>query len=327
MKSLLMITALFLATFLHSQTTLSVGEIYDFSINDEFHSSEVLSGATPNAIRMKVINKRFSANSDTVFYTRSFNNYHSVFNPLPEPHIDYFSENYIDTIFYTNLMDSLACHVLDTTCTSIFETTNCDIPANGWAKGGYQQGQFHSKIFGKGLGRVIDSYWEEDAENSYDLEMFYFKNDSIECGIPDSTTASIASNNLSLGMVDIYPNPFTEKFNIRFADEKQSYKINVFSLKGVKMLETTVKDCKHIEIDEIKEKGFYLIKIETGGKSYISKILKKQLPAANILPDLSREAALILPCCRELTEIMIEKIARIGPVKFYPQHGSTGCWL
>ncbi|MBM3436774.1 MAG: T9SS type A sorting domain-containing protein [Bacteroidetes bacterium] len=275
MKSIFIITTLFLATILHSQTTLSVGEIYDFSINDEFHSSDIFPGATPNAIRMKVIDKHFSANNDTVYYTRSFNNYQSVYSPFPEPHIDYFFDNYIDTVFYTNLSDSVVCHVLDTTCTSIFETTICDIPANGWAEGGYLQGQFHSKIFGKALGQVTDNYWEEDSDNSYDTEMFYFKKDTMECGIPDSTTTSISSNNLSFGLVNIYPKPFTEKFNIQFADDKHSYKIKIFDIKGVEIFETIVNDCNNVVIDKMKNKGFYLIKIETEGKSYISKILKK----------------------------------------------------
>ncbi len=275
MKSILMITALILATTLYSQTTLTVGEIFDYNINDEFHSSDIFPGATPNAIRMKVIDKYFSPSNDTVFYARSFNNYHTVFNPSPEPHLDFFYNIYIDTVFYTNFSDSVVCHVLDTTCTSIFETTICDIPANGWAEGGYLQGQFHSKIFGKGLGQVTDNYWEEDSDNSYDIEMFYFKKDTMECGIPDSTTTSISSNSFSFGKISIYPNPFTEKFNIQFADDKYSYKIKIFDLKGMEIFETTVNGCDNLVIDKMKNKGFYIIKIETGDKSYISKIIKK----------------------------------------------------
>lgn len=276
MKNYLILTFLLLATIGYSQTTLTVGEIFDFSINDEFHSSDIFPGKTPNVIRMKVIDKQFSATNDTVFYTRSFNNYHTVFNPNPEPHLDYFFDIYIDTVFYTNFSDSVVCHVLDTTCVSIFETTICDIPANGWSEGGYIFGQSHAKIFGKGLGQVTDNYWEEErSNNSHDIEMFYFKKDTMECGIPDSTTTSIASNNLSLGIVNIYPNPFTEKFNIQFADDKHSYKIKIFDLKGVEIFETTVNDCNNIVIDKINNKGFYLIKIETEDKSYITKIIKK----------------------------------------------------
>ena len=275
MKSILMITALILAMTLYSQTTLTVGEIFDFNINDEFQSSDVFPGAKPNAIRMKVIDKYFSPSNDTVFYARYFNNYHTVFNPSPEPHLDFFYNIYIDTVFYTILSDSVVCHVLDTTCTSIFEATICDIPANGWAEGGYLQGQFHSKIFAKGLGQVTDNYWEEDSDNSYDIEMFYFKKDTMECGIPDSTTTSISSNSFSFGKINIYPIPFTEKFNIQFADDKHSYKIKIFDLKGMEIFETTVNDCDNLVIDKIKNKGFYIIKIETGDKSYISKIIKK----------------------------------------------------
>jgi hypothetical protein len=274
MKSILMITALFLATVLHSQTTLSVGEIFDFNINDEFHSSDIFPGQTPNAIRMKVVDKHFSPANDTVFYTRAFHNYHTVFNPDPEPHLEYFFHNYIDTVFYTNLSDSVVCDGSDTTCVSIFETTLCDVPANGWSVGGYLYGQSHAKIFGKGLGQVTDNYWEEGADNSYDIEMFYFKKDTMECGIPDSTITSIATNNLSSGIVNIYPNPFTGKFNIQFVDDQYPCKIRIFDSKGAEIFETTVTDCNNIVIDKVKNKGFYFLKNESEDKSYTKKIIK-----------------------------------------------------
>ena len=38
MKSYLSFTFLLLATFGFSQTTLTVGEIFDFNVNDEFHT-------------------------------------------------------------------------------------------------------------------------------------------------------------------------------------------------------------------------------------------------------------------------------------------------
>ena len=276
MKRFLLLAALFLATILHGQTTLTVGEIFDFNINDEFHSSDIFPNKPPNAIRMKVIDKHFSATNDTVFYTRSFNNYYTVVNPNPEPHLDYFYNNYIDTVFYTNFSDSVVCDVLDTTCVSIFETTICDIPANGWSVGGYLQGQFHAKIFGKGLGQVTDNYWEEGSSgNSHDIEMFYFKKDTLECGIPDSTITSIAPSGLFLDGLNIYPNPFTEKFNIQFADHEQSYKVKIFDLNGQKIFETTVNNSNHVVIDKIINKGFYILRIESEDKIYTTKIMKK----------------------------------------------------
>lgn len=274
MKNILLLTALFLATALYSQTTLTIGEIYDFNINDEFHSSDVYPGQTPNAIRMKIMEKHYSAANDTVFYTRSFNNYHTVFSPDPEPHLDYVVDTYTDTVFYTNLDDSIFCDPTDTLCVSITDTTICGIPSNGWEIMGFEQ--YRSKVYGKGLGWVRDVFWEDGSpEDSYDRQMFYFKKDGMECGIPDSTVTSVDEYSLPDANIDIYPNPFSDRFNIRFADDQPFRVIRIFDLAGVEIYRTTIEDRSHVVIDNIKNQGLYILKIETGGRSYISKIIKK----------------------------------------------------
>jgi hypothetical protein len=272
MKSILLLTALFLATISHSQTSLSIGEIFDFDINDEIHTfNDSPQGGPPNAIRMKVIDKQYSDSDDTVFYTRSFNNYYTVFNPSPTPHLDYYFDSYIDSVFYTNLNDSVLCNSSDTSCNSIIDTTICGIIANGREYIGLEE--YSSILYGKGLGIVRDVYWQ-DPTLFYDYKIFYFKKDSIECGTPDLIT-SINSKSISMGIENIYPNPFTDQFNISFADESHSYKIQIFDLRGVKTFETTVAPCKNVVIDQINKKGFYIIKIESGDQSYLTKIIKK----------------------------------------------------
>ncbi len=271
MRSILIITALFLATILHSQSILTVGEIFDFNLNDEFHTfNDYQQGGPPNAKRMTIIGKHFSAANDTVFYTRSFNNYHSVFNPNPTPHLDYYFNAYIDSVFYTNLNDSVLCNGSDTTCNSIIDTTICGIPTNGREYIGLEE--YSSIIYGKGLGIVRDVYWQNPTL-FYDYKIFYFKKDSLECGIPDLIT-SISSDKISLGVENIYPNPFTDKINIRFADDQHSYQIKIFNLNGLEIFETTVNHCNNVVIDKIKNKGFYVIKIESEDESFIGKIIK-----------------------------------------------------
>ena len=274
MKSLILLSALFLATILHSQTTLTVGEIYDFNINDEFHTlNDYPQGGPPNAVRIKVIDKHFSAANDTVFYTRSFNNYHTVFNPNPTPHLDYYFNIYIDSVFYTNLTDSILNNIPGTPCNSITNTTICGIPANGWECLGLEE--YTSEVFGKGLGVVRDVYVQDGSPSqSYDHKIFYFKKGTMECGVPDLTT-SISSNKISLGIVNIYPNPFTDNFRIRFVDEKHSYRINIFDLKGTEIFKTTVDYSNDVIIDKINKKGIYILKLETGDLSYTTKIIKK----------------------------------------------------
>lgn len=272
MKSILIFTALFLATIAYSQTSLSIGEIFDFDVNDEFHTfNDYPEGGPPNANRMTVVEKHFSATNDTVFYTRSFNNYYTVFNPNPEPHLDYYFDIYTDTVFYTNLNDSVLCNPSDTSCNSIIDTTICGVLTNGREYIGLEE--YSSIIFGKGLGRVRDVYWQ-DPILFYDYKIFYFKKDTMECGTPDLVT-SISSSSVSLGVKNIYPNPFTDKFNIRFADDKHTFEIKIFDLNGLTVLETTVNNCNNVVIDKIKNKGFYILRIDSEGKSFVRKIIKK----------------------------------------------------
>ena len=272
MKNFLILTFLLLAIVSHGQSTLTKGEIFDFNINDEFHTfNDYQQGGPPNAIRMTVIDKHFSAANDTVFYTRSFNNYYSVFNPNPNPHLDYYFDAYIDTVFYTHLNDSVLCNGTDTTCNSVIDTTICGIPTNGREYIGFEE--YSSIVYGKGLGIVRDVYWQ-DTELFYDYKMFYFKKDSLECGTPDLIT-SIASDELSLGVEKIYPNPFTDKINIKFADNSHAYEIKIFNLNGVEIYKTKVDDCSNVVIDKIKNNGFYFLKIESEEGRLIRKIIKK----------------------------------------------------
>lgn len=274
MKNYLTLSLLFLAIAGNSQTSLTVGEIFDFNVDDEFQTfNDYPQGRPPNAIRMKVIGKHFSATNDTVFYTRSFDNYYTVLNPNPSPHLDYYFDTYIDSVFYTNLNDNVLNNSPDTSCNLIVDTTICGIPANGWECLGIEE--YVSEVFGKGLGVVRDVYVQNGSPSqSYDHKIFYFKKDTMECGTPDLTT-SISLNRISLGIENIYPNPFTDNFRIRFADDKHSYRINIFDLRGTEIFETTVDYCDHVVIDKINKKGIYMIKIETGDKSYTTKIIKK----------------------------------------------------
>ena len=81
MKKLLFYTFLLFTLKGKCQDTLTIGEVFDFSVNDEFQSSNSTpgQGSYPNATRMKIIGKWYSAANDTVFYIRYFDNYNSVF--------------------------------------------------------------------------------------------------------------------------------------------------------------------------------------------------------------------------------------------------------
>src|SRR5947207_2745036 len=107
MKKLLLILLFFFnLSLLHAQNLMTVREIFDFNINDEFQWRGSYNGGPPAVQRIKIIGKYFSSGNDTIFYIEQYNNYNSYFNCCPTPHLDYTFYNGTDTVSYSNL-DSL----------------------------------------------------------------------------------------------------------------------------------------------------------------------------------------------------------------------------
>jgi hypothetical protein len=103
MKTLLSIL-LILTVFIpevKSQTTLTIGQVYDYNINDQFHY--YIYGVPPNATRFTIVDKQFSPLHDSVTYVRHFDNYSSRVIADPSPHLEYFFNSYTDTLIITNL--------------------------------------------------------------------------------------------------------------------------------------------------------------------------------------------------------------------------------
>lgn len=59
-KSLLTLIVFGLCLSLSGQELMTIGEVFNFEINDEFHSSSNLTGQPPNADRITIINKYYS---------------------------------------------------------------------------------------------------------------------------------------------------------------------------------------------------------------------------------------------------------------------------
>lgn len=273
MKSFLTFILLFLTTLLFSQTTLTRGQIFDFNVNDEFHTRNFYpTGSPPNARRWKVTGKYFSAAKDTVFYTGFHNDYYTVYNSTPQPHLDYYFSTGIDTVFYTNLKDSVLCDPKDTFCVSVIDTTPCGTLENGWMVSG---SEFYTLvIYGKGLGVVGNTHWISGSPSMcYDYRLFYYKSGNIICGSPD-VTSSGSIDNFPIGNISVYPNPFNQAFTVKFPDKTHTYSITILDIKGRTLFQSNVDHVDHTVIDQIKHKGFYFLKIESAGKSYITKIIK-----------------------------------------------------
>src|SRR4051812_38400980 len=105
MKKILLLFLLVNFSSSFGQSMMTVRDVYDFAVNDEFQSRR-FGNVPPNATRIKITGKYFSANNDTVFSIRHFNNYVGFMDTTGGNHLGYHVSIGTDTISYRDL-DSL----------------------------------------------------------------------------------------------------------------------------------------------------------------------------------------------------------------------------
>ncbi len=270
-------------TKMYCQSVLTTREVYNFNISDEFqyrsHSSLANPpyGMPPNAQRYKIIGKRYSTNNDTVFYHRYYSNYSST---LVAPYYTYsFSTGY-DSIFYTQLSDTLknlysittdSCSwIKDTLYLSFCGALMCE---TNTCTACCFEGQQSDYIYGKGLGEIKFQYTDATNATDYGIDLFYYKKGSITCGIPDTLTmqpTGVKPFAISNEQIIIYPNPNNGFFNIETSgDTKQIAQI--YDVNSKLVLSQIVNNKTTIDATVLNE-GIYNVSI-IGTESVINKRL------------------------------------------------------
>ena len=261
------------------QSIFTVGEVYDFNVNDEFHVQwKYLENpvSPPNVNRSKIIGKYFSADNDTVFYFRAYNNYLTTYVSTP-PHLEYEFFIGVDTFFYTHL-DSLVKYEipseLSDSCSSsldsIYNSTwygNQLIYDHQYKTGCIEEEEYFQYIYAKGLGRL--SYTNSFLHYFYQYteEVFYFKKDSIEWGTPD-TLMGIPSPEIP-EPVRVFPNPvadFLQIENVHSATELRLYELSGKVVLTKKIPGSTSLDIRHLE------PGFYIFTADNRRQKWAEKI-------------------------------------------------------
>jgi len=272
-----------------SQTILTIGQVYDFNIDDEFqycHYDNEFYYHFPNATRCKVIDKYYSDLNDTVFYLCHFNNYRSKYNPVPYPHMDYFLESYTDTLYYTNLDTLINAQFqnwpIDTsaerpTDTLYYSSQMCNRLVYKYTRytGSAFEGCSYEYEFGQGLGMVEAVYQcPAGPEGDFENYLTYYKKGSIECGTYDSTAMSIMESVNPNDRIVIYPNPASTEIHIKVRFSK-SNRISIFNTTGNMILSSAVyKNNVTIDISLIPD-GLYFILVENDSRNYYSKFIKQ----------------------------------------------------
>jgi len=279
MKILRTLILIFLIPFtIVGQDFMTIGDVFDFEIGNEFQIEGRGQSQPPNADRIKIIDKYYSADSNTVFYVRFHDSYY-VFIENYEAHYVFWTET--DTVSYTNL-DTCITHSnywisYDTSMIS-YDTINsnatvyCDSLLNGFY---YEinpfEPSYYSNIYGKGLG-MTRNYYNNPAENMmFDNILFYYKKNGVSCGIPDSITVSL-SEKKDVNVFKIYPIPARDFLNIENKTGTEIESIFITNING-QVLEQFDASITHLNVSRLPS-GIYILKIASKKGEFKRKIIK-----------------------------------------------------
>jgi hypothetical protein len=288
MKTLLRIL-LILTVFsaeVKSQTTLTIGQVYDYNINDQFHYYTY--GVSPNATRFTVTDKQFSALNDTVTYVRHFDNYSTQVISDPSPHLEYFFDSYTDTLSITNL-DSLISDQFSTWTTndslgdwfndsSYISSQWCGILIYEYSAclGCNFEGNSYQGQYGQGVG-LIKQIHQSPAWPQIDYQYYlkYYKKGTVSCGTPDLTTVGIKEPLKKVADFFIYPNPVESTFTLQNESPYDNFQCSLQNLLGQIIMTINLRgETNIIDISNF-EGGIYQLVITTGDKISTIKIIKE----------------------------------------------------
>ena len=275
-----MILAL-LPCFIHAQELMSIGEVFDFGIGDEFQQHSTLPQAMENADRITIMDKYFSANSDTVYYVKHHSTYWSEVSWAGgEPHMIYHFGSRTDTVFYTNLSAPISEYdegfLLDQQ--SYTTTQFCDslINACSYEVGpGFENDHF-SRKYGKGLGlvRSFHSTGMNGAGTLLDDIVFYYKKNGLTCGSPDLTGVGIQSIAAKASGFSLFPNPAQSEIHLINKATDQSFEYSLLDGTGRLISSGTLLAVENtLAIDNL-EPGIYFILIRFDNKVTTLKVVK-----------------------------------------------------
>ena len=281
MKLITLIILLLSIESFTAQSYLTIGEVFDFNINDEFHYTR--ENQPSNGERITVIDKYYSINSDTVFYTL----HHDIYNVIPDysvspPGSIYVFDTIIETIFYSNLNMPIYDMWPQNDPEFVFydsikelDTNFCDIEMNSYYIQQYSfEPSWFKRSYGRGIGITLD-YWHYQGNGVSQFpvweRMIYYKKDSMNCGSPDLTSLGLTNLN---GQEDffIFPNPSDGIISINNISS-QKINIKVFNTTGeLKYKEQNISS--EIDLSNLSN-GIYILEIEINSQFYYERLIKK----------------------------------------------------
>ena len=282
-KQLLIILGLALAVFstAAAQELMTIGEVFDFAIGDEFQTRSSVNYQPPNADRITITGKYYAETQDTVYYIRHHDSYFAEMSWEGEPHLIYHYGTSSDIVFYTDLDSSISKYDPGFDISQYIETSAefCDSLINGcsFSSGPGFENDYIVNEYGKGLGMTYQYFYSGlGGTVTIDKSLFYYKKGILTCGEPDMTGVGAGYIAAEAADFTVYPNPATDQIVLLFNGRNLTGQIWVSILnaggglvrqESISRLNGTTMDVSSLS------PGIYLVKIQTAAGIEIEKLL------------------------------------------------------
>jgi hypothetical protein len=288
MKELLLALTVLSSFVAYSQSVLTRGEVWDFEIGDEFHYSF---NNYPGTMveRNTIIDKHFSQNNDTIFYTQSESNYSNGpdGNGGTAHYYSYDTTSYYITNvnypisqfggsfeIYDEYLDSTYFYFPDTIID--YDVNLCNLEINGFDS---YPPVFESnhilRLSGRGVGTVWTYHYDPSSPFPYleDRKLYYYKKGNFTCGTLN--TVSIDLNEMPNTEIKVYPLPANQQVNIDFGALELVLDFQLIDLNGKLIPIDINKDFNTIYSFSSKDipNGIYFIHASTKNTSFKRKVI------------------------------------------------------
>jgi hypothetical protein len=269
MKKLFALTfTLILLTFLvtDAQEISLVSQIYDFEIGDEFHVREKYGPVLEKRSIIKIIEKQFSENGDTLTYHRQINRIE----------LDFWNDtatyfNYIDTVSYCNLVAAINEGYIDTVFYN--PTLYNQRLINRYDKATNPVYETYYDDYIVGCGGPYEYFYDAASVISWFQCLEYFKKGNEEWGTQLIVGTQEFENNKY--EIDVFPNPAGDFLCISTNGNQLQAVVRIYNLSAQVLLEKEINtEYDLLNISNLFT-GMYLIVLQSEDYIWKKKFLKK----------------------------------------------------
>lgn len=279
-KSLIILFVFGLYFSIHGQELMTIREVFNFEVGDKFQIKGEADNEPPNADRIEIIGKYYSANEDTLYYIRFHDSYYSNVIWGEDPYLEYHFWIKTDTVFYTNLDSSIVNYDHGFESNQYIENSSklCGSLINGcsYASGPGFEDDYITNEYGQGLGQTYAYYFSGQGNAVlWSNSLFYYKKGDNECGSPDTLTVGIDEITSQVSEFSVYPNPVNSVLYIENDSQVDNFHFTIINSRGQIIMSMPMKG-KQTSINTTDlAPGIYFVKINNGNKLITRKFIKK----------------------------------------------------